>query len=42
MSLKVRKYLQSNILVSRLKNNENEQKKFIQLLEEVAELREKV
>lgn len=41
MNLKVRKYLQSKILVARLKNNEKEQKKFIQLLEEIAELREK-
>jgi hypothetical protein len=41
ISLKVRKYLQSNILVSRLENNQKEQKNFIQLLEDVAELREK-
>ena len=40
MNLKVRKYLQSNILVSRLKNNKNEQKKFMQLLVDVAKLRE--
>ena len=40
MNLKVRKYLQSNILVSRLKNNKNEQKKFKQLLEDVAKLHE--
>ena len=40
MNVKVRKYLQSNILVTCLKNNENEQKKFTQLLEDVAKLRE--
>lgn len=41
MNAKVRKYLQSNILVSRLKNNRKEQQKFIQLLEDVAKIREK-
>lgn len=41
VSLKVRKYLQSNILISRLKNNQKEQKKFIQLLEDVAKIRKK-
>ena len=40
VNLKVRRYLQSNILVSCLKNNKNEQKKFNQLLEDVAKLRE--
>ena len=41
INLKVRRYLQSNLLVFRLKNNQKEQKKFIQLLEDVAQLREK-
>ncbi len=41
MNAKVRKYLQSNTLVSRLKNNQKEQKKFTQLLEDVAKIREK-
>ena len=41
INVKVRKYLQSNILVARLKNNKNEQKKFIKLLEDVAKLRNK-
>ena len=41
INMKVRKYLQSNILVARLKNNKNEQKKFIKLVEDVAKLRNK-
>lgn len=41
VNLKVRKYLQSHILVSRLQNSEKSKKKFIHLLEEVAQLREK-
>ncbi|MFC4353518.1 nitrite reductase [Chryseomicrobium palamuruense] len=41
INFKVRKYLQSTILVTRLKTSEREQQKFIQLLERVAELREK-
>ena len=41
VNLKVRKYLQSNIQVFRLKNNQKEQQKFNQLLEEVAKIREK-
>lgn len=41
VNTKVRKYLQSNILVSRLKNNQKEQQKFIQLLEDIAKTREK-
>ena len=41
INAKVRKYLQSNILVSRLKNNQKEQQKFIQLLVDVAKIREK-
>lgn len=40
-NLKVRRYLESSIRISALKNNEREQKKFIQLLENVAEVREK-
>lgn len=38
---KVRKYLQSSILVLRLKTSEWEQRRFLRLLEKVAELREK-
>lgn len=41
INLKVRKYLESSIRVSRLKSNEREQKKFSQLLEKIAEVREK-
>ena len=41
INLRVRKYLESSIRISRLKNNEREQKKFIQLLETVAEVRKK-
>lgn len=41
INLKVRKYLESSIHVSRLRSNEREQKKFSQLLEEVAEVRDK-
>lgn len=41
VNLKVRKYLQSHILVSRLQNSEKSKKKYIHLLEEVAQLREK-
>lgn len=41
VNLKVRKYLQSHILVSRLQNSEKSKKKFIHLLEEIAQLREK-
>ncbi len=41
VSLKVRKYLKSSIRVSRLINKEQEQKKFIRLLEEVAQARGK-
>ncbi|RIJ66216.1 nitrite reductase [Rummeliibacillus sp. TYF005] len=40
INVRVRKYLQSNILVSRLKNNKKEQQKFIQLLEYVAKKRD--
>jgi hypothetical protein len=39
VSLKVRKYFESSIRVSRLTNNEQEQKKFIRLLEQVAQAR---
>lgn len=41
INYKVRKYLQSTILVTRLKTSEREQQKFIRLLEHVSELREK-
>ena len=41
MNAKVRKYLQSNFLVSRLNNNPKEQKKFFELLEDVANIRNK-
>ena len=41
MNAKVRKYLQSNFLVSRLNNNPKEQKKFFELLEDVANIRDK-
>lgn len=41
VSLKVRKYLESSIHVKLLKSSKREQEKFIQMLEEVAELRTK-
>ena len=41
VSLKVRKYLESSIRVKLLKSSKREQEKFIQILEEVAELRTK-
>ncbi|KMY33589.1 hypothetical protein ACZ11_00430 [Lysinibacillus xylanilyticus] len=40
-NIKVRKYLESSIRVSRLLNNEREQKRFIRMLEEVAQVRKK-
>ncbi|MDI7742418.1 nitrite reductase [Lysinibacillus fusiformis] len=40
INLEVRKYLESSIRISRLESSEREQKKFVRLLEKVANARE--